>query len=263
MGDKRYIYTLDDPRDGRVRYVGRTKDLKKRLKGHCNPARYRDTPVFNWIKDLRELGLKPVMTEIDLENENDYFLEKYWAHQFKAWGFDLLNYGIQNDGHSIGNDTSFRSEDNKKRVVIYNKEFQIVNTFDSAYSACKFFKLNHRSLVANVCNLNNKAKTFNDLTGFYCDDIKGMTQYEINNLLKQRYKRKCLPNKGSFKKGHNPVNKKPIIMSSIDDTIIMNFNSISSAAKYIGVTPSAINYACTKSKRNTCKGYKFYLKNDR
>lgn len=160
-----YIYTLSDPRDGLIKYVGRTKNMKERLKNHCNPARYKNTYKFNWIKELRDLGLKPVIEEIDREHKDDYFLEKYWAHQLKAWGFDLLNYGIVTDGISMGNNTSFEkghkktlgrkhkqstkdklreimikrsfSPPNKKSVICRKLNGEFLKTYDSLHSAAR------------------------------------------------------------------------------------------------------------------------------
>ena len=47
-----YIYTLSHPITKEVRYVGKTKNPKQRLRAHTNPARYRPTHKFNWIKKL-------------------------------------------------------------------------------------------------------------------------------------------------------------------------------------------------------------------
>lgn len=56
------IYCLIDPRDGRVRYVGRTtQSLVRRLQGHCDSAtRYRSqTPLTRWLRELLAAGQSP------------------------------------------------------------------------------------------------------------------------------------------------------------------------------------------------------------
>lgn len=53
------IYGLVDPRDGRVRYIGKANDTRKRLAGHLRDARRRSTPVYAWVRKLGALGLKP------------------------------------------------------------------------------------------------------------------------------------------------------------------------------------------------------------
>jgi len=53
------IYGLLDPRDGVVKYVGRTVNLKFRMMGHLNRGVEVPSPRRNWILELRSLGLAP------------------------------------------------------------------------------------------------------------------------------------------------------------------------------------------------------------
>jgi hypothetical protein len=46
------IYGLLDPRDGKLRYIGKAVCAAKRLKSHLRDARKRDTPVYRWINEL-------------------------------------------------------------------------------------------------------------------------------------------------------------------------------------------------------------------
>lgn len=103
------IYALVDPRDDKIRYVGKANDVNQRLKNHLNPARYRPTHKFNWIRKLRKLGLKPYLIILDeVENEDWKFWEKWWLAMCKSWGFDLVNYTEGGDGLTYGNQTSFK-----------------------------------------------------------------------------------------------------------------------------------------------------------
>lgn len=104
-----FIYCLIDPRDNQIRYVGKSNNPKERLKNHCNPARYRPTYKFNWIKKLRQLELKPILKileEVDIEIWKQK--EKYWIDFYKSEGFNLVNYTDGGDGLSFGNQTSFK-----------------------------------------------------------------------------------------------------------------------------------------------------------
>lgn len=93
-----YIYTLSDPRDGRVRYVGATSQrLKKRLSNHKADAKSRNSaPVHKWINSLLDEGLEPIMDIVD-SGDTDIWeaKEKYWIQRCKDTGCDLLN---QTDG---------------------------------------------------------------------------------------------------------------------------------------------------------------------
>lgn len=104
-----FIYSLSDPRTNQIRYVGKTNNPKERLVNHCNPARYRPTYKFNWIKELRGLGLKPILEVIDEVPLDDWkFWEKFWIQLVKSWGFLLVNHTNGGDGLTFGNQTSFK-----------------------------------------------------------------------------------------------------------------------------------------------------------
>lgn len=103
------IYILIDPRNNSVRYVGKANNVSQRYKAHLNKARKHQVHKANWIKQLKTLGLKPILEVIDVVPiDNWTFWEKYWIGQMKAWGFDLLNYTLGGDGATFGNQTSFK-----------------------------------------------------------------------------------------------------------------------------------------------------------
>lgn len=54
------IYALIDPRDGSIRYVGKSSCAQRRFKQHLGETR-RDYPVYRWIAKLRSMGMKPVL----------------------------------------------------------------------------------------------------------------------------------------------------------------------------------------------------------
>lgn len=88
-----YIYILRHPLTNKIRYVGKTNNIKKRLKNHINATRRGvKSHKNNWIKGLLNEGLKPKMEVIDeIDSDNWVWLEQYWIAQFKAWGFNLTN----------------------------------------------------------------------------------------------------------------------------------------------------------------------------
>lgn len=103
------IYILIDPETQQVRYVGKANDVSQRYKAHLNRARKHQIHKLNWINSLRRKGLKPIMEVVDIVPiESWVFWETYWISQFKAWGFNLLNYTLGGDGATFGNQTSFK-----------------------------------------------------------------------------------------------------------------------------------------------------------
>ena len=84
------IYTLSDPRDGRVRYVGKAINVESRLNAHCkDEGKVRKA---RWIQSLAKLGLKPTIEVVEEISECGWQeCEMFWIEQFKHWGFDLTN----------------------------------------------------------------------------------------------------------------------------------------------------------------------------
>lgn len=57
------IHTLKDPRDGSIRYVGKTNKPRKRFIGHLADARVKRYNNHNckWISSLLKENLEPIM----------------------------------------------------------------------------------------------------------------------------------------------------------------------------------------------------------
>lgn len=78
------IYTLIDPRDGCVFYVGATsKELSQRLSGHM----YRER-----IKAIKSVGLRPNILIVDevkpsLSGQREW----EWIERYRSWGYSLEN----------------------------------------------------------------------------------------------------------------------------------------------------------------------------
>lgn len=85
MNKRVIIYTITDANTGLIHYVGATsQSLEKRFNQHC----YDGT-----LKVLRNPKMCPVIEAIDETNgvDNAAFLESYWIHQLRTWGFPLQN----------------------------------------------------------------------------------------------------------------------------------------------------------------------------
>lgn len=85
-----HIYTLSDPRTGEVRYVGKTRDAKARIRNHLNKREHNHKG--NWIESLRKLNLEPEVILIDEVPTGEWsFWEQHWIQVFLGWGFNLTN----------------------------------------------------------------------------------------------------------------------------------------------------------------------------
>lgn len=105
-----YIYTLSDPRNNLVRYVGKTKNPMMRLKNHMNRKHNEKSHKTNWIETLKRNKLKPIFEIIDEVPVNEWkYWEKFWIQMMHNWGFNLVNHTCGGDGLTYGNQTSFKN----------------------------------------------------------------------------------------------------------------------------------------------------------
>jgi hypothetical protein len=96
----KFIYTLSDPANGLVRYIGKTNNIKNRLKRHLSNNHLSDsTKKNNWIISLLRNHQLPIIEVVDeVTSEEINFYEIFYISLFKSWGFDLLNGTNGGDG---------------------------------------------------------------------------------------------------------------------------------------------------------------------
>lgn len=85
------VYVLKDPRTQRVRYVGWTFDLHKRLRNHITRAPRESTHKACWIKGLLSAGMEPVAEVVESGDGAWADAERRWIAQYRADGADLTN----------------------------------------------------------------------------------------------------------------------------------------------------------------------------
>ncbi len=89
-----YIYTLSHPITNEVRYIGKTINIKRRLKQHLYDKR-QTSHKSSWIISLKDSGLKPVLTVIEeCCDENWEDREKFWITQYN----NLTNIKVGGNG---------------------------------------------------------------------------------------------------------------------------------------------------------------------
>lgn len=116
--EKAHIYSLSDPRDGLVRYIGKTIHPNKRLNEHISQSKnspYFNRPVSKWIGRLLELKIKPqfkILHTVSSDKWTDTEIE-FIAH-YKQF-CNLLN---SNSG-GYGNNNP--SEDVRKAISLRTK----------------------------------------------------------------------------------------------------------------------------------------------
>jgi len=96
-----YIYALCDPRDGAVRYVGKTKRLPERMAAHVGQDRRSQPHSYKtrWINALLSADLKPVLMVLEVVPIEDWqSAERRWIALHREQGARLVNATGGGDG---------------------------------------------------------------------------------------------------------------------------------------------------------------------
>jgi group I intron endonuclease len=87
-----FIYVLIDPSSNQIRYVGKTTDIKRRLRRHINERFIHDSHKDRWVRKLLENNLRPEIEIVDEVSKTDWvFWEKFYISYFKFIGCNLTN----------------------------------------------------------------------------------------------------------------------------------------------------------------------------
>lgn len=86
-----HIYTLSDPTNNAVRYVGWCFLTHRRLAQHIQRAKSETTHKANWINKLSSAGLSPIIDVIEVGTGDWAFAEKKWIAFYRGQGIDLVN----------------------------------------------------------------------------------------------------------------------------------------------------------------------------
>jgi hypothetical protein len=109
-----YIYSLIDPRDHRVRYVGKADDVKRRLAVHIHEALHRQkrNHRLNWIRSVLESGHHPQLAIIESGEGPWQWVERHWIAFYRMAGHELTN-GTDGGEGTVGR---IASEETKARL---------------------------------------------------------------------------------------------------------------------------------------------------
>ena len=95
------IYALCNP-NGEIRYIGKTRyTVGRRLSYHMSACRRSRLPSANWLRSLRERGLKPIAIELEKVALDGAWQEReqFWIAEYRARGARLLNLTEGGEGH--------------------------------------------------------------------------------------------------------------------------------------------------------------------
>ena len=171
------IYGLSSSEDpSNIRYIGKTNDLRKRLKKHLTKSSLKeDSHKNNWILKELDKGNFIYSTIVEVVNEENWQeKEIYWISEYIKMGFNLTNSTIGGEGLKLNQDIITKAELTKKNNYIESKEKEI-----------KLFKIiqnNNRWMGERIC--------------YFCKKTVNHSSKSLSELLvllKESETRKCRP----------------------------------------------------------------------
>lgn len=161
-----YIYTLEHPITGEIRYVGKTVNPQKRKADHNSKAvqLLNQRHLSRWILSLLNQGLKPKMIIIDsIQSNNWEWLEQYWISQFRVWGFNLCNHAIggnSNSGYKMSAEFCKKQSDLKKGRKLSESQKKLISQRNIGNTYCRGEKNRNSKIteadVIKICKLLNE-----------------------------------------------------------------------------------------------------------
>lgn len=227
---KTSIYFLIDPRNSKIRYVGKTvQKLEYRLRQHLTEkSNHRRS---NWIKSLQILGLKPIIIQVhncpwNLSSE----FEINMISACKKWGMDLTNLTDGGDG-CIGYKPN---EEQRKRIKL------------AAIKRSKEYSSPRKGIKHTE---ESKKKMSNSRIG----RIRSKESIEKQVATLKRIGRK--PSQLNIKNMIEST-RKEVLKLSFSGEFIEKYYSINQAGRENGVHGGKITMCC-QGKRNSAGGFKW------
>lgn len=225
-----FIYTLTDPTTNLIRYVGKTKSIKRRYAQHLSEN--SKTHKCNWIKSLKVKGIKPIIQIIDIcdNKEDSIWIEQYWISQFKTWGFNLTNLTEGGEGQ-YGRKLIFTQEHiNKIKKAACKKVYQydLNNNLIYIFNSLKECVLKYGNAIIR-CVINERKTAYNYIWKYNSSYEKNKRDISIEERKKRSNRMKEINNNKKIK----VYDKKGILLDefdSIKDAVLkynINYTAIS------------------------------------
>lgn len=217
------IYRLIDPRNNEVRYVGvTTKALNARVSQHIYDTKKRNNLKTNWINDLLNNDLRPIIEEIEKVSYDNYSeRESYWIKYYIRIGADLVNQLTSGTGVVIERtqESIDRSANAKKvKIVQLDKRGNFIKEWNSILDVT--ITLNIKKSNIGNC-LKGRAASAGGFIWIY------KTKYDSGEYLLKENKQ-----------------DKKVYLYDKDNNIVHTFLSIKEAAEKTNILPVDITKIC-------------------
>lgn len=261
-----FIYALSDPKNGEVKYIGKSNNPKKRYIVHF----FRLNRVFqqknDWIDGLVKDGLKPTLDVLDEVLMSEWaFWEKHYISLYRSWGFKLLNV---TDGGGCDRTGAKMSDANKKALSdrqkkrfsdpLQRKKLSDKNTGHkhTVYTKLKMSRT-HKERMKNNPEIASRIGDYRKRLPKEKMDIwaKNMSKIQKEKLKDVDFKNKRVSNllRGVEK------NKKSVVKYDLKNNIVEVYPSMADAARNNGMLKASIS-RCISGYSKTSGGFSWKLK---
>jgi hypothetical protein len=211
---KTFIYALIDPRDGLIKYIGKSNNPTKRYYHHLAETKQDfKTKKCNWLRKLLKENKKPTLEILEECNVN------LW-HEREIYWIDTINPSC-NHKKGGGGSTHIPQIKTSKPVLQYSLDFELIKEYESLNEASRQTGLELAN-ISNACN--GKLKH----TGFFVWKFKN-----------EKEKRTCK------EKAIRQIRK--VIQLDKNKNIIKIYESINSASSEMNVPRTSISNCCFKN----------------
>lgn len=197
-----YVYGLIDPRNNELKYIGFTNNIKERLNSHCRESRLKtNSHKNNWIKNLKNIGMKPQIYPIENYNIEEEALQAEidLISYYKYIGCNLTNVTKGGDKGAVYERTDEVKQKISKSVTgrkhLEETKIKISKTLTG-------IKRNHSK--------EHREKISATLTGRKCkrpseETIEKLRIANIGKKINEEIKNKAVNNNKSYKLNKNDI----------------------------------------------------------
>ena len=267
---KCYIYSLVDPITDEVKYIGKTKNPKKRFNAHLSECKIHFwTKKNKWLLSLLNDNFKPKMiileetTEEKINELEIKYIKKYENLTNSTEGGDGGWDGLTHNEKSI---EKMRKSHNKWIILQFDLDNNFIDYYNSAEDAGLFLKFDYRTIM-KCCK--GKILAFN---GYYFRFSNNFFPYKLNKPINMEEihkiclehadyksynleKQELLDNRRKEKKERIKKILPKYIEYDLEGNVIKIHNTLSEAIKLSGCHPQLII--------NCCKNKSYYTVNNR
>lgn len=288
METKIYIYTLNDPDNLLVRYVGSSKNTKKRFQKHLEKINDTNRKA-KWVRELLMRNKKPILEIIDEVpvDERDFW-ETHYMKLYRSSGAQLLN-STTESRRGLLKEIRERNSKARKGIHTLSPEQQKINVEKMLAHNRTHGIWNKGANGKHTSNLTQEQKLLRNAKSKGKHNAKRILQYDLNgNFIKEwesayEFKKQnnipltrslgetikingiAFGHLWKFKDGEiqqkiNPANPrsikgKPVSQFSLGGELIAEFTSPKEAQEKTGCSLVGISASCLKEN----KSYKGFL----